>query len=84
MINVGTAALKAHLSEHLHAARRGATITVLDRRVPVARIVPIGATGLELVIRRSVGPLYEVPLLGPSACAQDVLVQLVEERAERA
>lgn len=74
MTSVGTAELKAHLSEHLQAVRRGETI---------ARIVPIGAAGLELVIRPALGALQDVPLLGPSRSAGDVVEQLREERAER-
>jgi antitoxin (DNA-binding transcriptional repressor) of toxin-antitoxin stability system len=83
MTSVGTADLKAHLSEHLQAVRRGETIVVLDRREPIARIVPVGAAGLELVIRPAKGALQEVPLLGPSLPGADVLEQLREERAER-
>ena len=83
MISVGTADLKAHLSEHLQAVRRGETIVVLDRRKPIARIVPVGAAGLELVIRPALGALQDVPLLGPSRSAVDVLEQLRAERAER-
>ena len=83
MISVGTADLKAHLSEHLQAVRRGETIVVLDRREPIARIVPLGAAGLELVVRPANGALHEVPLPGPSRVGTDVLQQLREERAER-
>lgn len=83
MTTVGTAELKAHLSEHLRAVRRGETIVVLDRRVPIARIVPIGAAGLELVVRPASGALQDVPLLGPCAAPGDVLDDLREERAER-
>ena len=32
--------LKAHLSEHLANVRRGKPLIVLDRAVPIARIVP--------------------------------------------
>lgn len=83
MMSIGTADLKAHLSEHLQAVRRGETIVVLDRRQPIARIVPVGAAGLELVIRAARGVLQDVPLLGPSRSAVDVMDQLHEERAER-
>lgn len=83
MTSVGTADLKAHLSEHLQSVRRGETIIVLDRREPIARIVPIGAAGLELVIRPASGALHDVPLLGPSRSDADVMEQLREERAER-
>jgi prevent-host-death family protein len=83
MIAVGTAELKAHLSEHLKAVRRGETVVVLDRREPIARIIPVGAAGLELVIRPANGALQDVPLLGPTPAAPDVVEQLREERAER-
>ena len=43
VMKVGIAALKARLSEHLRAVRKGRTITVLDRDTPVARIVPLTA-----------------------------------------
>jgi prevent-host-death family protein len=33
--------LKARLSAFLDAVRRGETVTVLDRRTPIARIVPL-------------------------------------------
>lgn len=83
MISVGTAELKAHLSEHLQAVRRGETILVLDRRAPIAQIVPVGAAGLELVIRPAIGSIQDVPLLGPGRFVGDILEQLAEERAER-
>ncbi len=38
---VRIAELKAHLSEHLRAVQDGATVTVLDRNTPIARIVPV-------------------------------------------
>jgi len=40
MSNVRIADLKARLSEHLRAVRRGRSLTVLDRDTPIARIVP--------------------------------------------
>lgn len=35
--------LRNHLSQYLDRVRRGETIEVVDRNVPVARVVPIGA-----------------------------------------
>ena len=32
--------LKAKLSEYLNLVRRGQTVTVLDRKTPIARLVP--------------------------------------------
>ena len=83
MNSVRIADLKAHLSEHLQAVRRGETIVVLDRQTPVARIVPVGAEGMELVVRPARGSIHEVPLLGPTRQGGDVLDQLREERADR-
>jgi prevent-host-death family protein len=42
---VDVADLKARLSEHLRAVRKGRTLTVVDRSTPVARIVPYAAEG---------------------------------------
>ena len=83
MTTVGTAALKAHLSEHLQSVRRGETIIVLDRKEAIAHIVPVGAAGLSLSSRAPSGPLHEVPLLPPIVSRGDVMEQLGEERRER-
>jgi len=48
MKGIGVADLKAHLSEHLRAVRRGRTITILDRDTPIARIVPYVADAIEV------------------------------------
>lgn len=32
--------LKAHLSEYLAAVRRGQSVLVCDRKIPIARLVP--------------------------------------------
>ena len=81
MTSIGTAELKAHLSEHLRAVRRGESILVLDRREAIARIVPV--TDVDLVIRPAIGSLHDVPLLESDPTSSDVLHQLYEERAER-
>ena len=48
MKGVGIADLKARLSEHLKAVRKGGTITVLDRNTPVAQIVPFITEPIEV------------------------------------
>lgn len=83
MLTIGTAELKAHLSEYLHAVRGGETIIVLDRREPIARIVPMGTHHHQLMVRPARGRLQDVALLGPICSPGDVLVQLDEERKER-
>lgn len=83
MKSVGTAELKAHLSEHLRAVREGETITVLDRREPVARIVPIADVAEGLVILPARGSLRDIPRPGPVEGLGDVVDQLLIERRDR-
>jgi prevent-host-death family protein len=83
MRETGIAELKAHLSEYLHAVRRGETITVLDRTTPVARIVPV-REGDALRIRKpapGTPPPNRVRLLGkPLELGFDIVDLLLEER----
>lgn len=44
MNSVSIAELKARLSQYLSAVRRGEILTVTDRGVPVAEIVPVART----------------------------------------
>lgn len=84
MKTVGTAELKAHLSSHLRSVRRGETITILDRREPVARLVPIDAPLSPVVVRPAKPGLHGVRLLPPVRDARgDVVEDLMAERAER-
>ncbi|MCK6527153.1 type II toxin-antitoxin system prevent-host-death family antitoxin [Myxococcota bacterium] len=85
MKTVGIAELKAHLSEHLQAVRRGETLTVLDRREPIARIVPLHETAGGLVVRPPRGALHDIPLPGPTRSGRDadVVDDLMAERRER-
>ena len=50
MQTVKVSELKARLSGYLAQVRRGATVTVCDRRTPIARLVPFegDAGGLEV------------------------------------
>jgi prevent-host-death family protein len=83
MKTVGIAELKARLSENLQAVRRGETITVLDRREPVARIVPVLDAVGELVVRAAKGSLSELPVPGPVRHAGDIVEDLLRDRRER-
>lgn len=40
MNTVNIAELKSRLSEHLRQVRRGHTLTILDRKTPIARVIP--------------------------------------------
>lgn len=82
MKRVGVADLKAHLSEHLRAVRRGQEITVLDRGAPVARIVPVEAQA-PLLTRKPTRDLQAVELPPPLPYAVDGLAALLEDRNAR-
>ncbi len=43
MYTIAIAELKAHLSGELKKVRLGETITILDRKQPIARIVPLSS-----------------------------------------
>jgi len=82
---VKIADLKSRLSRHLREVRAGATLTVLDRRTPIARLVPIGGDD-GLVVT---APDPEAPSLGrvrlPSSgrTRVDVVALLLQDRRGR-
>jgi prevent-host-death family protein len=80
---VGIAELKAHLSRYIHAVRRGQTVTVLDRKEPVALVVPITSERRALRTQRAIRPLREVTLPPPLPGKVDSLAALLEDRRER-
>ena len=82
MTDVRIADLKSRLSEHLRRVRRGASITVLDRDTPVARLVPY-EDGSPLMIRRPLAAaprLRDVALPPPLGIERDVVELLLEDR----
>ena len=83
MTSVGIAELKSRLSEYLRKVRAGTTLTVLDRDLPVARIVPVEEPGGRIAVRRpqpGAPRLREVPLPAPFALRSDVLALVLAER----
>ncbi len=78
---VKIAELKARLSEHLRAVRKGRTLTVLDRDTPVARIVPYAAEPIE--IRRATRRLRDVKLPPRPSKPTDSLTILLDDRRRR-
>lgn len=78
---VGIADLKARLSEHLSAVRKGRSVTVLDRGTPVARIVPYKADPLE--IRAATKRPRDLSSLPRPQAATDSLALLLEDRQRR-
>ena len=84
MKRVRIADLKARLSEHLRAVRRGETIAVLDRDTPVAEIVPIRPRPALRVRKPAPGapPPGRVRRPKPASLAIDILELLLEERQQ--
>lgn len=83
MDTVRIADLKARLSEHLRAVRRGRTLTILDRDRPIARIVPYDGERPRLSIRspRPGTPPFSRLKLPPRLRAKvDIVELLAEER----
>jgi prevent-host-death family protein len=79
---VGVAELKAKLSEYLREARRGRTVTVLDRETPVAQLVPMASNEL-LSVRPPAGrhnSVGQVPLPPPACLSVDPVALLLEDR----
>jgi prevent-host-death family protein len=81
MSDVRIADLKARLSEHLRSVRNGATLTVLDRDTPVARIVPYAAQPLE--IRKAKRHVRDLKLPPRPAKRTDSMAILLEDRRRR-
>jgi prevent-host-death family protein len=81
MSDVRIADLKARLSEHLRSVRNGATLTVLDRDTPVARIVPFAAQPLE--IRKAQRRARDLKLPSKPAKRTDSVAVLLEDRRRR-
>lgn len=78
---VGIADLKARLSEHLRAVRKGRTLTVVDRNTPVARIVPYAAESVE--VRRATRHLRDLEPPPPPSTPTDSLAILLDDRRRR-
>ena len=81
MKGVGIADLKARLSEHLRAVKKGRTVTVLDRNTPVARIVPYAPDPLD--VRRATRRPRDLRLPAPPVSPTDSLAVLLDDRGRR-
>ncbi len=83
MSSVSIADLKARLSHYVSLARRGRTVTVTNRDIPVARLVPLEEKGDVLVIHRpdpAAPPPAKVKLPPALKTKRDVVEILLEER----
>ncbi len=82
MSRVGIADLKAKLSEHLRAVKRGEEVTVYDRNEPIARIVPFTARGALIVLEpaRIYKSFRDIKLPAPVKLDVDPVALLLEDR----
>ena len=76
--------LKARLSWYLAQVRSGGTVTVCDRKTPIARLVPVGDQAGGLVVREAIDP-EGLPLRGGIKLKKriDVVALLRADRADR-
>lgn len=94
MLRVSVTDLKNKLSRYLRLVKRGETIEVCERAVPIARLEGVGPRPegddplrrlVEdgVVTRASAGPQRKLLQLPPVPCAVDPVKVLVEERGDR-
>ena len=76
--------LKAKLSGYLALVRRGATVTVCDRRTPIAKLVPLDEDpgGIEVREPIDVGGLPRAPRIALRK-GVDVVAALLADREHR-
>ena len=83
MSSVSIADLKARLSHYVSLARRGRAVTVTNRDIPVARLVPLEEKRDVLVIHRpdpAAPPPGRVKLPPALRTKRDIVEILMEER----
>lgn len=79
MTRVGIAELKAHLSKHLRAVKKGEQVIVLDHEKPVAVISPYQEAP-RLTARPPRRPLHSTKLPTKPLGTGDAVADLVEDR----
>jgi prevent-host-death family protein len=95
MLRVSVTDLKNKLSRYLRLVKRGETIEVCERAVPIARLEGVATRPAEdddplrrlvkdgVVTHASAGPNRKLLQLAPVPCAVDPVKVLVEERGDR-
>lgn len=96
MKSVSITELKAHLSKYVRVVRRGGEVQVLERGVPVARLVGLGTADAPAdarierlvragILRRGTGDVsWALDAELPEARGASVSSALAEEREDRA
>ena len=71
MTTISVSELKANLSRYLREVRRGGDVQVLDRGLPVARLVPVTASDDRGIRNRLIGTGLLRPGTGRAASVLD-------------
>ncbi len=71
---------KAHLSRYMRDVRHGLRLTLLDRHMPVALVVPYSGNAGKLTVRPALRSPGEVKLPAPMKKKVDVVRYAAEER----
>ncbi|MBI4676955.1 MAG: hypothetical protein HY748_05175 [Elusimicrobia bacterium] len=85
MLSVNIAALKARLSFYLGRVRQGQEVLVLDRKTPIAKMVPSPGMGEEFVVveaKRTPAHLKRIPV-HVAKQRTDIVSVLREDRDRR-
>jgi prevent-host-death family protein len=84
MKRAGISDLKAKLSAYLRQVRKGETVLVVDRTIPVAKLIPIEPAQEDVVILGPSGPTPALKKLKPVRLRKRVdLVELLRESRDQ-
>lgn len=85
MKRAGVSQLKAKLSAYLRSVRKGETVLVFDRTIPIAKLTPIEDPQDDLVILGPSGPTPALKKLKPVRLRKrvDIVKLLRESRDQR-
>ena len=85
VMKVKISELKARLSAYLDLVRRGKTVIVLDRKTPIAQLVPFSGSAAGLQVEPAARPLGDLEKIGGVRLKRkiDVVKLLGESRGER-
>lgn len=82
-LEVRIAEFKARMSEYLRGVRQGQSLVILDRRTPIAQILPYAGASAHIASRKPVRSPKDVRLPAPLRQRTDSLHALLEERGDR-
>ncbi len=76
--------LKAKLSAYLRSVRKGETVLVVDRTIPIAKLIPVEHPQDDIVILGPVGPTPALKKLKPVPLRKRVdIVELLRQSRDQ-